>query len=66
METTPQTIESLVSLYRAVKDMREWQRAYFRSRSGESLQRAKASEKEVDRIINELDNPNKPKQGELL
>lgn len=66
MEATPQTIESLVSLYRAVKDMREWQRAYFRSRSGESLQRAKASEKEVDRIINELDNPNKPKQGELL
>lgn len=46
--------------------MREWQRAYFRSRSGESLQRAKASEKEVDRIINELDNTNKPKQGELL
>lgn len=66
MEATPQTIEGLVSLYRAVKDMREWQTAYFRSRSGESLQRAKASEKEVDRIINELDNPNKPKQGELL
>lgn len=66
MEATPQTIESLVSLYRAVKDMREWQRAYFRSRSGESLQRAKSSEKEVDRIINELENPNQPKQGELL
>lgn len=66
MEATPQTIESLVALYRAVKDMREWQRAYFRSRSGESLQRAKTSEKEVDRIINELDNQNKPKQGELL
>lgn len=66
MEATPQTIESLLVLYRAVKDMREWQRAYFRSRSGESLQRAKTSEKEVDRIINELDNPNKPKQGELL
>jgi hypothetical protein len=66
MKATPQTIESLVSLYRAVKDMRQWQRAYFRSRSSESLQRAKASEKDVDRIINELDNPNQPKQGELL
>lgn len=66
MTATPQTIDGLVSLYRAVKDMREWQRAYFRSRSGESLQRAKASEKEVDRIINELDNTSKPKQGELL
>ena len=31
-----------------------------------ALQRAKTSEKEVDRIINELDNPNQPKQGELL
>ena len=66
MEATPQTIEALVALYHATKDMREWQRAYFRSRSSEALQRAKASEKEVDRIINELDNPNQPKQGELL
>lgn len=66
MTATPQTIEGLVALYNAVKDMREWQRAYFRSRSCESLQRAKASEKEVDRIINELENPNQPKQGELL
>ena len=49
----------------AVRSMREWQRAYFRARSGETLNRAKAAEREVDAMLARFDRRNEPKQEQL-
>ena len=59
-------MSDLEKLLSAVRSMRDWQKTYFKTRSPEALQRAKTAEREVDEIIQKIDNPNQPKQGELL
>ncbi len=49
----------------AVKTMRRCQREYFASRSRESLEASKKYEREVDKLLAELDAP-EPAQGGLF
>lgn len=58
--------ENYEQLLAAVRAMRDWQRTYFRTRSTEALQRAKQAERDVDEIIQKIDNAGKPQQGVLL
>ena len=53
-------------LLAAVRSMRDWQRTYFKTRSPEALQRAKQAERDVDAIIEKIDNAGKPQQEVLL
>ena len=53
-------------LVEAVRSMRDWQKTYFRTRSPEALQRSKQAEKEVDAMLESIENKDKPKQGVLL
>lgn len=59
-------MSDLEKLLAAVRSMRDWQKTYFKTRSPEALQRAKLAEKEVDALVQKIDNPNQPTQGELL
>lgn len=43
----------------AVKEMREAQREYFRTRDKKALQRSKSLEKMVDELLAKYDNPQK-------
>lgn len=43
----------------AVRDMREAQKEYFRTRDVNILRRSKALEKRVDALLAEYDNPQK-------
>lgn len=54
--------ETYGDLTEAVKKMRLCQRAYFKTRSREDLIASKDAEREVDRLLAELDAP-APKQG---
>lgn len=53
------------NLTTAVRTMRQRQKEYFASRDGRDLALAKAAEREVDRLLAELDAP-APKQGGLF
>lgn len=43
---------------KAVRNMRTWQKAYFRYKQPAAMQEAKKWEKEVDRMLAEEDEPN--------
>jgi hypothetical protein len=55
----------IIKLANAVRTMRHRQREYFASRDPGRLNIAKAAEREVDRLLAELDAP-EPKQGGLF
>ena len=44
-------------LFQAVKNMRQLQKEYFRTRDKAVMAKSIAAEKEVDRILEEIDNP---------
>ena len=44
-------------LVTAVKNMRQLQKEYFKTRDLDVLSRSKVAEKEVDRLLEELENP---------
>ena len=48
-------LSELYRLFTAVKRMREFQRGYFQYRTSEWLEKSKAAEREVDRLIEELE-----------
>ncbi len=51
--------EEIVYFFDKVKEMRNAQKQYFRTRSNQWLMQAKELEKEVDRLIDVEENPNK-------
>lgn len=55
----------ILKLAAAVRTMRHRQKEYFASRDLTRLNIAKAAEREVDRLLSELDAPG-PKQGRLF
>ena len=57
---------ALVRLRKTVREMRNKQREYFRTRNQSTLTEAKQAEREVDAILDEIDNIDKPKQETFL
>lgn len=53
---------TLTDFAQKVKAMREEQKAYFRTRSSSSLNKAKTLESQVDQIISQLELPEAAKQ----
>lgn len=49
--------EQVPAFIQAVTKMREWQKAYFRTRHPGAMQEAKKWEKEVDQMIDNDNNP---------
>jgi hypothetical protein len=48
-----------LQFFDTVREMRHWQKEYFRSRSKQDLETAKQLEKKVDQMIIELSDPQK-------
>lgn len=44
-------------LVNAVRNMRRWQKEYFRTRHPRAMDEAKVWEKKVDAILDKIDNP---------
>lgn len=59
-------IRNLDLLDLAVREMRKFQKEYFRTRTGEALRLAKDAEKRVDAILSDIDRENEPQQQTLL
>lgn len=55
-----------VEFYKLVQEMRDAQKAYFRTRLPEVLQRSKKLEAQVDKEIAELNKPDKVQQKHTL
>lgn len=47
--------EELCQLWQKVKEMRQAQKTYFKTRSGDALQASKNLEREVDQMITRLE-----------
>jgi hypothetical protein len=50
-------MNNLEKLVKSVKEMRELQRMYFKSKDWSDLTRAKSKEREVDALIVKIENP---------
>ncbi len=51
---------TLIDLARQVREMRDRQKEYSRSRSDASLKEAKAAESRIDKLMNDIINPPQP------